>query len=330
MNLRAPLLAALLLGTPALAHAGTDGGAALLADGGAVLARPESFTSEALPDHVELGKPFTCKVSITHPAGEVYALAATPELGDFDLVGHEKADAKGAGDKVVTTFTLTLEPWALGEKAVPDLTFEVQTPAGPTRMAVPGPFVTITGVLDPDGGADTPLRDISPPVEMPVRTYRVFAWIAGVLAAFALGRWLLERSRRPKAEKPIVAVYVPPEQSARESLHALMAEDLPGQGRQREFHFRLSEITRRYLGLRFGFDALDLTTPELLSALRVRSTPGLDLRRFEAMCTESDLCKFARLQPEPSACKEQLQATLSLVEATTLVSLPGPQPGGPK
>ena len=56
---------------------------------------------------------------------------------------------------------------------------------------------------------------------------------------------------------------------------------------------------RRYLGALSGIAALDLTSAELLSALRARAVPGLDLAALERFLALADLVKFARAAPTP-------------------------------
>ena len=127
-----------------------------------------------------------------------------------------------------------------------------------------------------------------------------------------------------KREKPVFVAPAPPaipaHVRARRSLEALLSEDLPSRGKQREFYFRLSEVVRRYLGERFGFDGLDLTTEELLATLRTRPTPGLDFSGFKAFCEEADLAKFAKFQPDAAACKTSIDSALHLVQTTTPIS----------
>jgi hypothetical protein len=288
-----------------------DGGAS--PDAGA-RAQPQSFTAEA-PPAAHFGEPFPYTIQITHPAGEVYALPRSPELGEFDLVATEKHDAP-SGEKVVTRFDLQLRAWTLGKKALPELSLEVQTAQGPTRLAIPGPTVDVVGEI-PDGG-EAELRDIAPPVQLPVRTYRLLVALAVGLAVFALAFFVARQLRRPK---PVVVAPVVPieplEVRTRRALEALLAEDLAGQGRHRELYFRLSELVRRYLGERFGFDAIDLTTEELLTALRKRPTPGLDLPAFARSSLDADLVKFAKLQPDANACKASIDEALALVESST-------------
>jgi hypothetical protein len=291
-------------------------------DGGAP--HPENFSVEA-PPQVKFGEPFPFTVRVSHAKGEVYALPKSPDLGDFDLVSSEKRDQPD-GDKVTTVFELQLRAWNVGKKAIPDLALEVQAAHGAGALSIPGPSVEVVGTLDPDGGGEA-LRDIAPPVDIPVRTYRLLVALAAILGAGALAYAVARQLKKPKPA--IAAPALPPEPAhvrARKALEALLAEDLANQGRQRELYFRLSEIVRRYLGEHFGFDAIELTTEELLSALRRRPTPGLDLAAFANQCHQNDLVKFAKLEPDANVCKGSVDAALSLVQATHQASLP--MPGG--
>lgn len=307
---RALLGAALLaMAAPALAE---DGGARV--DAGATQG-PQSFTVEA-PKAVKFGEPFPYTVRVTHAKGEVYALPRDPDLGEFDLATAQKQDLPN-GQNVTTVFELQLRPWTVGKKNIPDLKLEVQSASGASSYTVPGPEVEVAGTL-PDAGSEEALRDIAPPVDIPVRTYRLLYALAVALGVGLLAYALMRYLRRPR---PVVSAPLPPPEPldvrARRALEALLAEDLAGKGRQRELYFRLSEIVRRYLGERFGFDALDLTTEELLAALRKRPTPGLDLAAFARESQEADLVKFAKLQPDANACKGSVDAAIAMVNATT-------------
>jgi len=303
----------------------TDGGAL---DGGALdggaAGSVRSFTAEA-PPQATFGEAFPYTIRVTHPKGEVIALPRAPDLGDFDLDGADKQELPN-GQQVTTVFALKLRAWTVGKKAIGDLELEVQAPGGATQLTVPGPTVEVRGTLDPDAGEASALRDIAPPVELPVRTYRVL-W--GILAALGLGALAYAVVRQLKKPRPAHVAPPPPAEPAhvraRKALEALLALDLPGKGRQRELYFQISEITRRYLGETYGFSAIDLTTHELLSALRKRPTPGLDIAAFARTCTDADLVKFAKLQPDADDCKAAIDAALALVATVHRAS----QPGGP-
>lgn len=287
---------------------------AAAADAGSNQPAPQSFSAEA-PPTAGFGQVFPYTIRVTHPKGEVYALPREASFGDYDLVSSAKED-QPKGDAVVTVFNLQLRAWAVGKKAIPELSLEVTTAAGESTLKIPGPTVDVQGTLNPDGG-ELALRDIAAPVDLPVRTWRYLIALAIALGVGALAFIITKQLRKPKPA--YVPPPVPPEPAhvrARKALEALLTEDLAGHGRQRELFFRLSEIERRYLGEVFGFDAIDLTTEELLTALRKRPTPGLDLTAFARDCQDADLVKFAKLQPDANACKAAVDAALARVDAT--------------
>ena len=261
-------------------------------------------------------------IRVTHPKGEVYALPREPDFGEYDLVNAEKQELPN-GDQVTSVFNLQMRAWAVGQKAIPDLALEVTGPNGASKVTIPGPTVDVIGTIPPDAGDSEGMRDIAPPVDVPVRTWRLLIALAVALGVGGLAYSVMQYLKRPK---PVIAVAAaPPDPAhvrAKRALEALLSEDLAGRGKQRELYFRLSEIVRRYLGECYGFDALDLTTEELLGALRKRSTPGLDLTAFARECQEADLVKFAKLQPDMNACKTSVDAAIAMVQATHLASLP--------
>src|SRR5262249_55509191 len=77
--------------------------------------------------------------------------------------------------------------------------------------------------------------------------------------------------RAPPAPPPLPPLPLP--ERTRRALDALEAEHLPERGMQREFHFQLSGIARGYLGERFGFDALECTSGELVREVERRARP---------------------------------------------------------
>ena len=83
--------------------------------------------------------------------------------------------------------------------------------------------------------------------------------------------------------------------------------------------FELSEIVRAYLGRRLKFDALDLTTDELLTDLRRRRLLGLDLAELSEELAWQDLVKFAKAEPTPQECAGAIDRAAGLVDRTRAV-----------
>ena len=293
-------------------------------DGGAGIAPPLGVSARAVPAAVKVGEVFAVEVVVTHEAGQRYELKAPGDLGAFDFIASERSRHDGA-DASTTTFLVKMQAFELGKMKSPPLVFEVSEAAGSTTMTVPGTDVEVVSTLPPDAQTSGEnLLDIRPPLEVPVRTWRLLYALAA-LVAVALAAWAFVRYvNRPK---PVVAAPAKPAAPLHlrtlSALDNLARENLPAQRRVTEFWFRLSEIMRGYLGERFQFDARESTTPELLDALRSRSTPGLPFRELSDFAHQSDFARYAKAEVTPDDCKVALELAYRIVHGTTA------QPGRP-
>lgn len=155
-------------------------------------------------------------------------------------------------------------------------------------------------------------------------TIAAIALVVGAVLAWLLGRWL----KRPRPVPPPPPPR-PPWEVALESLHDLRHAGLTREGRFAEHFDRVSDVVRRYLGDRYGFDGLESTTREMLGELR-RSTPRIVvLDEIERFLRQADLVKFARLTPTEPECSTALQEAQQIVERTVPPPMPAGAPAAP-
>jgi hypothetical protein len=86
----------------------------------------------------------------------------------------------------------------------------------------------------------------------------------------------------------------------------------------RPFYFAVSEVIREYLGARFGFDSLELTTDELCAELR-RSAGrelGIHFTEIQGWLSASDLVKFAKVSPTAAESRGTLETAIRFVSST--------------
>jgi hypothetical protein len=142
-------------------------------------------------------------------------------------------------------------------------------------------------------------------------TIGAIALVVGALLAWLIGRWL----KRPRPVPPPPPPR-PPWEVALEALHDVRHAGLTREGRFAEHFDRVSDVLRRYLGDRYGFDGLESTTREMLSELR-RATPRIPvLDEIERFLRQADLVKFARLTPSEPECSTALAEAQLIVERT--------------
>jgi hypothetical protein len=261
-------------------------------------------------------------VTVVHPAAERWELRPPAELGAFGIRSSARKRSD-RGDASTTTFRLELALFELGEQTVPTLEFEVVGGGTPHTASVVGPAVEGLSSLPPDAGQDVKLLDIKPNEDAPVRSWRLVWALLALAAAAAAALWLRRELARRRHAAPPPPLRPLPERT-RAALEALRAEGMLAKGMVREFHFRLSEILRAYLGERFGFEALECTSGELVSEVERRQLPGVDLSALHRFVDQCDVAKFARAEIAPAACEWALGYGFTLLDATSPRPVPVP------
>ncbi len=165
------------------------------------------------------------------------------------------------------------------------------------------------------------LKDVKPPLDLPAN----FWWIYFVVGLLALGllavlfRFLL-KSWKAKS-KPLAVPPLPPWVVAYQQLEQLVREDLPRQGRIKEYYIRLSDIVRRYIEGRFSIQAPEMTTEESLFSLRTSQALNENqknfLKEFLICC---DMVKFAKYQSNTDEMQKGYRLARQLVDETSKVS----------
>lgn len=186
----------------------------------------------------------------------------------------------------------------------------VTTCTSPHRIEVEDPIASTP---------DARPRDNPPPLpqlEEWVLMRRLAQGAAVALPAALVGAWLARRWLRRSRPLPPPPPPRPPWEVALESLGELRGADLQEAGARAEYFDRVSDVVRRYLGDRYGFEGLERTSEELLALLGrvVPPVPVLpEVRRF---LEEADLVKFARFTPSQEDCARLLGRAEELVRST--------------
>lgn len=175
-------------------------------------------------------------------------------------------------------------------------------------------FITIKLMEVDTAEAPNPIED---PIEVPYTFQELLPYIIGGILAAALIYLLIVLLKRRKTgitveKKPDIPPYV----EAFELLEKLKKEKLWQNGKEKEYHYQLSYILRNYVERRYNTAAIDLTTSELLSLLKVHLKNEKLQKQLDEILKIGDLAKFAKLKPSPDEHEQSWQAIHDFVKET--------------
>jgi len=123
---------------------------------------------------------------------------------------------------------------------------------------------------------------------------------------------VLKKKRKGYFFKP--PVVLPAHVRAVRELDKLKGEKIWQNGREKEFYSKLTDILRRYIHEREGFNAMEMTSGEILNEIRKLSDVDSVYENLKQILSTSDLVKFARYKPYPD------ENDLSMVNAYFFVN----------
>lgn len=142
-------------------------------------------------------------------------------------------------------------------------------------------------------------------------------WIFVILVVIAAGIWVYWKYLR-KGQLPLVPKKkeTPPYEVAIQELNRLKESHLCERGQEKEYYTRLTDILRTYLDKRFGINAMEMTSTQIVSTLSSNSeTKGPD-RYMKSILEIADFVKFAKVRPLPDDNVNVLQWAMQFVEDT--------------
>lgn len=153
--------------------------------------------------------------------------------------------------------------------------------------------------------------------------WAVFALLVLLAAAYALRRWLAARGKgfgdlfRP-------APPLPPHVAAIRALEALHNQKLWQNNRHKQYYSGLTDILRTYIAGRWGVGAMEMTSDEIIAAMRGVELPDKASMDLTAILRDADLVKFAKDTPGAEQNEADYLKAYYFVEETKLVEQDAP------
>lgn len=117
-------------------------------------------------------------------------------------------------------------------------------------------------------------------------------------------------------------IFIPPYDEAIMKLTQLKSEKLWEAGQDKEYFTRLTDILRNYLDRRFGINAMEMTTSQIMSVLRKNEETMPVNDQLNKILDMADFVKFAKMRPLPEDNEVAYQRAVNFVNETKPIEVP--------
>ena len=168
------------------------------------------------------------------------------------------------------------------------------------------------------------VRDIKPPLKAPFSLMEIWQYllIAFGLILIGIAIWYFIKKNKKEPFLTTKKTIEPPHIIAIRELDKLRAEKLWQSNKVKEYYTRLTEIIRVYIEKQFGIYALEMTSDEIVEALkRVHFEDEKSIGLLRTMFYSADLVKFAKAEPLPDENEINLLNTYQFVNNTLVIDI---------
>ena len=138
--------------------------------------------------------------------------------------------------------------------------------------------------------------------------------LAALLIAVAVYVLLLKRGRGLLAA--LRGPADPPHVAAIKQLEKLHTQKLWQSGKSKQYYTGLTDILREYLAGRYNFQAMEMTSAEIIARIRELSVEERASKRLGSLLEVADFVKFAKYEPDAVQNEDAYQDAYYFVEET--------------
>ncbi len=237
-------------------------------------------------------------------------------LNGIEIVAVDTPRTRISGYSTTTEQALTLTSFDAGRYTLPAIPLFV---AEGTKIDTAWTKELVLEVNDVEVNSDSlhiePIKDIIPEARR-LSDYWPY-WGSALLLLLVGGIWYL--SNKPVKEQffPKSVIKRAPHVIALDKLHALQKASPWLQPKAlKAYYADLTFIEREYLENRYGIQALESTTGEILMALKKHPIPTVVVNTLRDLLETADMVKFAKASPDAESSANWLERAIEVVEMT--------------
>ncbi len=229
-----------------------------------------------------------------------------------EVAGRSKIDTLYSADKkdMILSQTYTITSFDSGSYKIPSFEFNYKF------LKDTNNYIAFTNELYLNVNTvvvDTTkaIKDIKLPLKAPITFRELLPYIGGGLLLVAIVLFIIYYIRKKRKSEPLIKFkkvrIVPAHEIALQNLQKLKDDKLWQNNKVKQYYIELTDILRKYFEERFGIDALEMTTDEIMESVKSIDIADELERKLRNILVLADLVKFAKANPvsnEHDICME--------------------------
>jgi oxygen tolerance protein BatD len=289
---------------------------------------PIVISGTASSTEVFIGDHFIYDLKIEWNEGyEIIQVEPPMEMAQFELLEiNPTTESTRDNLRHSKTWSFTLSTYTVGNFKIPSFKITYKTPhkeeisIQTQTIDISVKSILLTADDTHDIRAMKNSMDIAPKPYL--RNFLIFLGLILILilliSLYIVKRIITRRNKVPE-------IWIPPrpiEILAMEDLEKLKNSTLIADGKIKEYYSSASEIIRIYLGRRFNFTAIDMTSFEIIRILEEKKTGKQTMEILESFFERCDLVKFAKNIPSAKGHILTLEEAEIIINETTQKNIP--------
>jgi hypothetical protein len=224
-------------------------------------------------------------------------------LGNITVIGRGKIDTVYSGDKNTVTYSqdLNITCFDSGFYTIPSIPFRYRL-LPDTNSLVTTTTMMLLAVHTVKVDTTQAIKPIIGPMKIPLSFREMLPWILGAILLLLVAAGVIWFIRKRRKNEPLIrlkpVVVLLPHERALQELEKLRIKKLWQAGRIKDYHSELTDILRKYIEDRFGVQALEQTTAEIMESLVSHAEINhTSLDKLGGLLMLADMVKFAKVQP---------------------------------
>lgn len=270
---------------------------------------------------IRIGENVNFKVEVTYPVKNkiIFTEPKDTLTGKIEILHKLKTDTAFSDDLLIKTLTYnySITSFDSGYHVIPPISL-----ISNSDTILSNPLLLTVYTIDVDTTAE--IKDIKEIYRYPFsfwdwviekKYYILGTLLLLTLVFFAIRYW---KKIKPKPEiKVIPEVIIPAHIIALEKLKIINEQKYWQSGEIKTYHSEITDTIRKYIENVFNIDALELTSDEILTSLRLQIADEQTKRKLKQILLLADMVKFAKEKPLPTENEFSMQLAIEFINETS-------------